>query len=61
MTGSLVDGGGGVMNVAGGVEAGFGGGESLEGVGPEGALVGVSELGEAWAVRTDGAGSLGGE
>ena len=57
----LVDGSVGVVDVAGGVEAGFGAGEGLEGVGPEGALVGLGELSEAWAVAADGAGSLGGK
>src|SRR5581483_2320271 len=39
----FVDRGGSVVDVGGGVEAGFGGGDGLEGVGPEGALVRVGE------------------
>lgn len=57
----LVHGSVGVVDVGGGVESGFGGSDGLEGVGPEGALVGVRELGEAWAVSADGVGGLRGE
>ena len=58
---NLVDGRGGVVNVGGGVEAGFSGGEGLEGVGPEGAFIGVREFGEARAVWADGVRGLCGE
>lgn len=57
----LVDGRVGVVDAAGSVEAGFGGGDGLEGVGPEGALVGIRKLGEARAPGADGAGGLRGE
>src|SRR5580658_6016434 len=57
----FVHGGVGVVDVAGGVESGFSGRDGLEGVGPEGALVGVGELSEARAVGADGAGGLSGE
>ena len=51
----------GVVDVGGGVQAGFGSGEGLEGVGPEGALVGLGLLGEVRAEGADGVGGLGGE
>lgn len=56
-----VDSAGSVMDITGRVEAGFRAGERLEGVRPEGALVGVGEMGKARAVRADGARGLRGE
>ena len=57
----LVHRSGGVVDIGRRVEAGFGGGDGLEGVGPEGPLVSVGELGEAWAPWSDGVRGLCGE
>ena len=57
----LVDGGLGVVDDDGLVEAGFGAGEGLEEVGPEGALIGLGFAGEVGAEAVDGAGGGGGE